>query len=62
MPRSYLFGERMTEADWRRFPTLIRFDAVYHGDFKRNLRRIVDYPNLWPACATSNQHEAWPAR
>jgi putative glutathione S-transferase len=44
----YLLGDRMTEADWRLFPTLIRFDAVYHGHFKCNLRRIVDYQNLWP--------------
>jgi putative glutathione S-transferase len=44
----YLLGDRMTEADWRLFPTLIRFDSVYHGHFKCNLRRIVDYPHLWP--------------
>jgi putative glutathione S-transferase len=43
----YLCGERLTEADWRLFTTLIRFDAVYHGHFKCNIRRIVDYPNLW---------------
>ena len=42
----YLFPDRMVEADWRLFCTLIRFDAVYHGHFKCNLRRIVDYPNL----------------
>ncbi|HEY4345791.1 MAG TPA: glutathione S-transferase family protein [Parvibaculum sp.] len=42
----YLAGNAMTEADWRLFTTLIRFDAVYHGHFKCNLRRIVDYPNL----------------
>lgn len=42
----YLFGERIVEADWRLFCTLIRFDTVYHGHFKCNLRRIVDYPNL----------------
>lgn len=42
----YLFGRRMVEADWRLFNTLIRFDPVYHGHFKCNLRRIVDYPNL----------------
>ena len=36
----------MTEADWRLFPTLIRFDAVYYSHFKCNLRRIGDYPNL----------------
>ncbi|MBL9158637.1 MAG: glutathione S-transferase C-terminal domain-containing protein [Verrucomicrobiales bacterium] len=42
----YLFGERIVEADWRLFCTLVRFDAVYHGHFKCNLRRIVDYRNL----------------
>ena len=43
----YLVGERITEADWRLFPTLIRFDAVYHGHFKCNMRRLIDYPNLY---------------
>lgn len=42
----YLFGDRIVEADWRLFCTLIRFDAVYHGHFKCNLRRIADYSNL----------------
>jgi putative glutathione S-transferase len=42
----YLAGTRLTEADWRLFTTLIRFDAVYYSHFKCNLRRIVDYPNL----------------
>ena len=42
----YLVGEDITEADWRLFPTLIRFDAVYYTHFKCNLRRIDDYPNL----------------
>jgi len=42
----YLFRDRIVEADWRLFCTLIRFDVVYHGHFKCNLRRIVDYPNL----------------
>lgn len=42
----YLFGDRIVETDWRLFNTLIRFDAVYHGHFKCNLRRIVDYPSL----------------
>jgi putative glutathione S-transferase len=42
----YLAGGQITEADWRLFPTLIRFDAVYHGHFKCNLRRLADYPNL----------------
>ena len=53
----YLLGERMTEADWRLFPTLIRFDAVYHGHFKCNLRRIVDYPQLWPYVRDLYQHD-----
>jgi putative glutathione S-transferase len=43
----YVAGEAITEADWRLFTTLARFDAVYYGHFKTNLRRIVDYPNLW---------------
>ena len=42
----YLTGNLITEADWRLFTTLIRFDAVYVGHFKCNLRRIIDYPNL----------------
>ena len=44
--RRYLAGEKLTEADWRLFTTLVRFDAVYYGHFKCNLRRIVDYPSL----------------
>ena len=43
----YLAGDRITEADWFMFTTLLRFDAVYYVHFKCNLRRIVDYPNLW---------------
>jgi len=43
----YLLGSTLTEADWRLFTTLVRFDAVYVGHFKCNLHRIVDYPNLW---------------
>ncbi|WP_417686566.1 glutathione S-transferase family protein [Roseibium sp.] len=42
----YLAGDRLTEADWRLFTTLVRFDAVYFGHFKCNIRRIEDYPNL----------------
>jgi putative glutathione S-transferase len=45
--RRYLFGSDFTETDWRLFVTLIRFDAVYHGHFKCNFRRIVDYPHLY---------------
>lgn len=58
----YLCGERITEADWRLFTTLVRFDAVYFGHFKCNLRRIADYPSLsgylrelyqWPGVAAT---------
>jgi glutathionyl-hydroquinone reductase len=42
----FLFGSRIVESDWRLFCTLIRFDVVYHGHFKCNLRRIIDYRNL----------------
>lgn len=45
--RRYLFGAQFVESDWRLFVTLIRFDAVYHGHFKCNIRRIIDYPNLF---------------
>jgi putative glutathione S-transferase len=45
--RRYLTGPRLTEADVRLVTTLLRFDPVYHGHFKCNVRRIVDYPNLW---------------
>ena len=45
--RRYLTGTTITEADWRLWTTLVRFDPVYFGHFKCNLRRIVDYPNLW---------------
>jgi putative glutathione S-transferase len=43
----YLLGGRLTEADWRLFTTLLRFDPVYFGHFKCNRQRLVDYPNLW---------------
>lgn len=43
----YLTGDQLTEADWRLWTTLARFDDVYHGHFKCNRRRLVDYPNLW---------------
>jgi len=45
--RRFLLGSAFVETDLRLFVTLIRFDAVYHGHFKCNVRRIVDYPNLW---------------
>lgn len=45
--RRFLCGDRITEADWRLLPTLLRFDLIYHGHFKCNLFRLIDYPNLW---------------
>ncbi|MCS4487761.1 glutathione S-transferase family protein [Streptococcus sciuri] len=45
--QTYLLGDKVTEADWRLFTTLVRFDAVYYGHFKCNLKRLVDFPNLW---------------
>ncbi len=45
--KRYLTGDRITEADWRLFTTLLRFDPVYHGHFKCNLRQLADYPNLF---------------
>jgi putative glutathione S-transferase len=55
--RRYLVGDRITEADWRLFTTLLRFDAVYHLHFKCNLRRLVDYAHLWPYARELYQ---WP--
>jgi putative glutathione S-transferase len=53
----YLAGDRITEADWRLFTTLARFDAVYHLHFKCNRRRLIDYPNLW---AYARELYQWP--
>jgi putative glutathione S-transferase len=53
----YLCGERLTEADWRLFTTLVRFDSVYVGHFKCNLHRLVDYANLW---AFARELYQWP--
>ena len=53
----YLMGDHLTEADWRLFTTLIRFDKVYHGHFKCNRARIVDYPHLW---AYTRELYQWP--
>jgi putative glutathione S-transferase len=53
----YLTGDRVTEADWRLFTTLLRFDAVYHLHFKCNRRRLIDYPNLW---AYARELYQWP--
>ena len=52
----YLVGGRLTEADWRLATTLFRFDPVYHGHFKCNRRRLVDYPNLWAYARELYQH------
>ena len=52
----YLAGEAITEADLRLFTTLVRFDPVYVGHFKCNLRRLVDYANLWPYTRELYQH------
>ncbi len=54
--RRYLAGDQITEADWRLAMTLFRFDPVYVGHFKCNLRRIVDYPNLWAYARELYQH------
>lgn len=43
---AYLAGDQVTEADWRLFTTLVRFDAVYYGHFKCNIRQVADYPNI----------------
>ncbi|MBY6140603.1 glutathione S-transferase family protein [Leisingera daeponensis] len=53
----YLLGERITEADWRLFTTLLRFDPVYHTHFKCNRKRLTDYPNLW---AYTRELYQWP--
>jgi len=45
--RRYLVGNQITEADWRLFTTLVRFDAVYYSHFKTNKKRLIDYTNLW---------------
>ncbi|MCB1885095.1 MAG: glutathione S-transferase family protein [Geminicoccaceae bacterium] len=55
--RRYVAGDRITEADWRLFTTLIRFDPVYHGHFKCNIRRLKDdYPRLWAYLKELYQH------
>jgi glutathionyl-hydroquinone reductase len=52
----YLLGDRLTEADWRLFPTLARFDAVYYGHFKCNLHHLYEYPALWDYTRALYQH------
>ena len=49
---SFLLGEQVTEADWRLFTTLLRFDTVYHGHFKCNRNRLADFPELWDYTCT----------
>jgi putative glutathione S-transferase len=55
--RRYVAGDRITEADWRLWVTLLRFDAVYHTHFRCNGRRLVEYPNLW---AYARELYQWP--
>lgn len=52
----YLVGNQSTAADWRLFPTLYRFDAIYHTHFKCSRRRLMDYPNLWAYTRDLYQH------
>ncbi|MGI9412618.1 MAG: glutathione S-transferase family protein [Hyphomicrobiales bacterium] len=54
--RRYLMGDRVTEADWRLLPTLLRFDPVYVTHFKCNRKRIIDYPHLWTYTRDLYQH------
>jgi glutathionyl-hydroquinone reductase len=54
---SFLVGDQPTEADWRLFTTLVRFDPVYFGHFKCNVRRLMDYPHLW---AYTRELYQWP--
>ena len=54
--RQFLVGDRLTKADVRLFTTPVRFDSVYHGHFKCNLRRLTDYPALWRAARALYQH------
>ena len=53
----YLVGDTITEADWRLWTTLVRFDMVYHQHFKCNRKRIIDYPSLW---AYTRELYQWP--
>jgi putative glutathione S-transferase len=54
--KRYLLGDTITEADWRLLPTLLRFDPVYVGHFKCNLKRLIDYPALWAYTCDLYQH------
>ena len=55
--RRYLMGDTITEADWRLFTTLVRFDPVYHGHFKCNRNRLIEFPQLW---AYTREMYQWP--
>ena len=55
--KRYIMSDRLTEVDWRLFPTLLRFDNVYHLHFKCNRKRIIDYPNLWAYTRELYQYE-----
>jgi glutathionyl-hydroquinone reductase len=52
----YLCGDRITIADWCLFTTLFRFDLAYYGLFKCNLKRLIDFPNLWSYCRELYQY------
>src|SRR5690606_34120282 len=56
LKQRYLAGAVLTEADWRLFTTLLRFDPVYYGHFKCNLKRLVDFPALWGFTRELYQH------
>ena len=53
----FLCGDVVTEADWRLFATLVRFDVAYHGLFRCNRKRLADYPSLWPYARDLYQHQ-----
>ena len=53
----FLMGDTITEADWRLFTTLVRFDPVYHGHFKCNRNRLIEFPQLW---AYTRELYQWP--
>ena len=58
----YLCGDVITEADWRLFSTLVRFDVAYYSAFRCNRQRITDYPNLWPYARNCSASQVLPRR